>query len=182
MKRILPIVCISLAILIAVVGMITVSFSWFAPESKTGNSLMFKNADPVRSQDCLIKNHIGDINTETNVVTYNSFEAKKTLSQGVNYFRTVITNDAEYDTNVSLYLESIDVVGAADYMLAVTVPTNTCRTFKTSQSDLHIVRNAYISAYNVEKIGTGEIVVDWFVKVNSGTITIDPEDIYITYN
>lgn len=182
MKRMLPVVCVTLAILIAVVGMISVSFSWFAPENKSGNSLLFKDTTAIRSQECVIRNFVGTINTNTNVVSYSAFEAEKTLNTGFNYFRTVITNKADYDTNVSLYLENITVEETAKYMLGVTVPTNTCRIFTTAQTNLHIIRNAYISVYNVETIGTGEITVDWFIKVDSGTVKINPQDIYITYN
>lgn len=183
MKRILAPLCIIMAVLIVVISMTTVSFSWFAPKEKTGNSLMFSETTAVRSQDCTAKSYLGTIDSKTNIISYNNaFSAKKTLDVGYNYFRTVITNNAEYGTNVSLYLGNITAGTDTKYMLAVTVPTNTCREFTTTQTDLHIVRNAYISAYNVEKLGTGELVVDWFVKVDSGTVEIDPNDIYFTYN
>lgn len=183
MKRILTVLCIVMAVLIVIISVTTVSFSWFEPGKKSGTGLQFSEVDIVRPSNCckMVNYIVGETETEF------SGDTETTIASGnTAYFKTVVKNNADYDTNISLYLENISLTPPADtvgdFMLAVTIPTNTCRSFQQSQTDMHIVRNACVRAYDVEVAGTGEITIEWFIKSSSGSVSFKASDIYITYN
>lgn len=185
MKRILLSACVVLLVLIVIIGMTTVSFSWFAPDEASGTGLQFSETTSVRSQDCTCSTYYGTMNSDTGVVSYsNTPLSSQTVAAGSTaYFRTVIkNNNVKYDSNVSLFLVFSSIPSSTNYDLAVTLPTNSYRTFSSSDKQIHIIRNAYVSAFDNEKIGTGEIVVEWFVKTSGGSLTISNSNIKLVYN
>ncbi len=175
-NRITYALCILMAVLIVVIGMTTVSFSWFKPASKSGVGLSFSSSDPIRSEDCIINTVVISDGSET------SQTSVSVPANGRQSFITTITHgeDSEFDTNVSLYISSIGAEGA-DYCVGVVLPTNTYRDFTGAVTDLHIIRNANIPAES--KVSNGELKVEWFVD-NKGesALNIDTTKLYITYN
>ncbi len=189
MKRTLMSICIVLAILIIIVSITTVSFSWFEPGSASGIGLQFSVDTSVRSQNCSYSTFEGNDDDNNGVIVYGNTEVDSdevTVSaDDVAYFKTVIYNDNEkYDTNVSLYLPSFTVSGTKpSASLGVITPTNTYRTFSfTPDGGIHIIRNAYITAYSADESGSGSITVEWFVKCDEGSVKFNPSQVYLTYN
>lgn len=187
MKKILFPLCIMMAILILVIGMTTVSFSWFEPSSLSGSGLSFKHVTAVNSNECIVNTYSGQMNAKGEIVYYdtalssgNGNNSVSISSDSTSYFKTVITNNnTSYDANISLYLKNLTINTSAD--VAIIYPTNTYRTFTSNQQDLHLVRNAYVEAKDT-KSGTGEITVEWFIRCAEGTASFDADDIYIMYN
>ena len=199
MKRILLPLCILMAVLIIVISMTTVSFSWFTPNSQAGSGLKFSSSSFVSSTDCTVTTYIGKKNVD-DVIKYDDVvEGLIDFSYGDNvyntvYFKTVISNHNEkYPANVSLYIDSFSVE-AGSASLAVVLPTNTYRTYSCTlndsgvptgdirEYDLHIIRNAHITKKDVEVTGAGELEVEWFVKCDSGTVIFDPSSVYLMYD
>lgn len=199
MKRILLPLCILMAVLIIVISMTTVSFSWFTPNSQAGSGLKFSSSSFVSSTDCTITTYMGHKNAD-DVVKYEEVaEDSIDFTYGENiyntlYFKTVITNNNEkYPANVSLYLDSFSVE-AGSASLAVVLPTNTYRTYSCTLNDngvptgdiciydLHIIRNAHITKKDVEVTGAGELEVEWFVTCDSGTVHFDPTSLFLMYD
>ena len=185
MKRILMPLCIVLAVLIILVSITTVTFSWFTPGSASGIGLQFTADTSVRSQNSSITTYIGENNNGVIVYGDAPVGSTETVSaDGVAYFKTVIHNDnKKYDTNVSLYLSAFTLSGTeCSASIGVATPTNTYRTFIATESDVHIIRNAYVSAYSANEAGSGSVSVEWFVKCDKGTATVNPSHVYLTYN
>ena len=193
MKRILPAVCLILAVLIAIVSIVTVSFSWFEPGTKEGIGLAFNDETKLRAQNCTIttfegtKNqdgtyYYGVTNVGTDNVTINATTSGDTTTPAIKYYRTVITNSSEdYDTVVSLYLSSFSP-SDGNASIGVAYPTNSYRTFTVTQKDIHIVRNAYVPRKIVTDQNPGELVIEWFVKCDSGSVTFNPSEVYLMYS
>ena len=186
MKRILMPLCIVLAVLIILVSITTVTFSWFTPGSASGIGLKFTADTSVRSQNCSFTTYKGTNNN--GIIVYDNALVGSSVTveaEDVAYFKTVIHNDNEkYDTNVSLYLPSFTVSGTEpSASIGVATPTNTYRTFTSSLSDpIHIIRNAYISTYSANEAGSGSISVEWFVKCDAGQVTFDPSKVFLMYS
>lgn len=183
MKRKLLPLCILMAILIVVIGMTTVSFSWFEPSNLSGSGLKFNTTTFVSSTDCTIKTYTGTKNID-DVIKYDDeiSDSVSVSSSETKYFKTIISNsNTNYAANVSLYMSEFEVTdGKAS--LAVIIPTNTYRSYTETQTDLHIIRNAYISKKDSEVTGAGELEVEWFVTCESGTVTFDPSNLYLMYD
>ena len=106
------------------------------------------------------------------------------------YFRTKIANNDLQPTNVSLYMKTaptlVDGEAPGDSFskigIGVVSPSNSYHTFTTTQSDVCIIRNAFIRGMNDEKYKT--LYVDWFVRIySSSSVTIDFDDnLYLRYN
>lgn len=183
MKRKLLPLCILMAILIVVIGMTTVSFSWFEPSNLSGSGLKFNTTTFVSSTDCTIKTYTGTKNID-DVIKYDDevSDSVSVSSDETKYFKTIISNsNTNYAANVSLYMSEFEVTdGKAS--LAVIIPTNTYRSYTETQTDLHIIRNAYISKKDSKVTGAGELEVEWFVTCESGTVTFDPSNLYLMYD
>ena len=121
-----------LAVLILVVSIVSLSFSWFEPEKIDGRGAEYNAVISMRSEDCSIKTYIGTImpyytesaTTANNEPTTIRIDPKGKISysegfygdQGTmgatytiqpgqwQYFRTDIHNNSNIATNVSLYL------------------------------------------------------------------------------
>lgn len=183
MKRKLLPLCILMAILIVVIGMTTVSFSWFEPSNLSGSGLKFNTTTFVSSTDCTIKTYTGTKNIDDVIKYDDEISDSISVSSGeTKYFKTIISNsNTNYAANVSLYMSEFEVTdGKAS--LAVIIPTNTYRSYTETQTDLHIIRNAYISKKDSEVTGAGELEVEWFVTCESGTVTFDPSNLYLMYD
>lgn len=104
------------------------------------------------------------------------------------YFRTKIQNNDVQPTNVSLYLKSAptkvngETPGASfsKFGIGVASPSNSYHTFTTSQTDVCIVRNAFIRGKNDEKYQN--LYVDWFVRITDSSVKIDFTQLYLRYN
>ncbi|MBQ8860163.1 MAG: hypothetical protein IJ015_02355 [Ruminococcus sp.] len=201
MKRILPAICVLLAVLIVILGMTTISFSWFEPDIEEGIGLEFKEDTKLRSQECTIATYSGTKgNKITDYKTTEVADANVTLeatSETVTaedgsestvytpvyaYYKTVITNPSDdYDTVVSLFLPSF-VPSNGNSSLCVAYPTNSCRTFSEEQTDIHIIRNAYVPNNVATDSNPGQLVVEWFVKCSVGSVTFNPSQVYLMYS
>ncbi len=184
-KFLVPI-CLIMALLILVIGMTTVSFSWFEPDVKAGVGLQFSDEAKLRAENCSLKTYSGTMSSNGTVVYSDKAVegGNMTVSaNGIAYYKTVIKNEnKEKDTVVSLYLQAF-TVNSGSASLGVAVPTNSYRTFSATQNDLHIIRNAHISYLIQNQASTGELVVEWFVKCGEGSsVTFNPSTLYIMYN
>lgn len=197
-KLLIPI-CLILAFLILIIGMTTVSFSWFEPDTKEGVGLQFNDSTLLRAENCEFETFSGTLNNTEGTpeyglvqyeddaissanVTVSASGSGENVTPSYAYYKTVVTNkNADKDTVVSLYLKSF-TINSGSSSLGVAVPTNSFRTFSATQSDLHIVRNAHISYRVQNEARTGELVVEWFVKCDSGSVTFNPGDLYLMYN
>ncbi|MBQ8538246.1 MAG: hypothetical protein IJ433_01185 [Ruminococcus sp.] len=183
----LPLLCVLMAVLIVIISLTTMSFSWFEPGTAQGIGLKFVDSSNIRAEKCEINTFVGSKDQNANSdnfgkINYNNEAVDdQVISNGeVGYYKTVITNNSEiYDTVVSLYLASLSATGdSTTYGLGVASPTNTYRNFNTTKADIHIIRNAYISNEN----GKRELSVEWFIKCGTGEVRFNPSDIYLMYN
>lgn len=192
MKKALLPLCILLAVLILVITMTTVSFSWFEPDVQSGVGLQFKETTTLRSESCTIKTYKGvkitdSTSTKYGLVDYETTEVANGTAQIIKegetvYFKTVVENTSEdYDTNVSLFLKTF-TVNSNIASVGVAVPTNSYRTFSSNQNDLSIVRNAFVKKYVKTDSAPGELSIEWFVKCDSGQVSFYPRDLYLAYN
>jgi len=193
MKRIMPVICMVLALLIAIVSMSTMSFSWFEPGVKEGIGLEFKDETKLRAQNCTIKTYEGSLGNKVvnyggdpvaaGNVTISATTSGETTTPAFKYYKTVITNSsADYDTVVSLFLASFAPSTEGNASIGVAYPTNSYRTFTSTLTDIHIIRNAYVPKHISTDAKPGEIVVEWFVKCSSGSVTFDPSKVYLMYS
>ncbi len=192
MKRLLVPLCIVMAILILVIGMTTVSFSWFEPDIKEGIGLEFKDNTKLRAQECTIATYEGskgnkmvtyatDTVADENV-TISASGSGDTTTPSYKYYKTVITNGSkDYDTVVSLFLPSF-TPSSGNASICVAIPTNSCRTFTSAQTDIHIIRNAYVPKRDEADANPGQLVVEWFVKCDAGSVTFNPSQVFLMYN
>lgn len=188
MKKMLPLLCILIAVLIVIISLTTMSFSWFEPDTAQGIGLKFEDTSKIRAENCEIHTFVGSKVQDANNVDFgkilygdNANTTEQTITEGnVGYYKTVITNNSEInDTVVSLYLASLTAAGdSTTYGLGVASPTNTYRNFNTTKADIHIIRNAYISNEN----GKRELSVEWFIKCGTGSVTFNPSNVYLMYN
>lgn len=185
MKRLLLPLCILMAVLILVISMTTVSFSWFEPDVKEGMGLEVSETTVIRSEDCTITENLKGT-LDYSLVSYgnNAESTKVTVNEGTTvYYKTVIKNSStEFDTNVSLFLNGFDVSEGGSASIGVAYPTNSFRTFKADQTDIHIVRNAYVPKFVASDAYPGELSVEWFVKCESGSVTFNPSQVYLMYS
>ncbi len=192
MKRMLPFICVLLAVLIVIIGMTTVSFSWFEPDVKEGIGLEFKDDTKLRAQNCTVATYEGTKGNK--IVTYGvSSVANETIkvsattsgdttTPGYKYFKTVITNSsADYDTVVSLFLPSF-TPSDGNASIGVAFPTNSFRTFSETQTEVHIIRNAYVPKLIETDANPGQLVVEWFVRCDAGSVTFNPSQVYLMYS
>ena len=201
MKRLLPFLCVLMAIMIVVIGMTSVSFSWFEPDVKEGIGLEFKDTTQLRSQECSVATYEGSKgNKITNYgttpvenadVTLTATSSTTTAEDGTEttvytpafaYYKTVITNSSvDYDTVVSLFLPSF-TPSNGNASIGVAFPTNSFRTFTSAQTDIHIIRNAHVSKYVETDANPGQLVVEWFVKCDVGSVTFNPSQVFLMYS
>lgn len=183
MKRIMPLICLFLALMIAIVSM-PVSYSWFEPDNKEGIGLEFKDETKLRAQTCSVQTYRGTIGNK--LVHYEVLPVSNsniTISASETaYFKTVVSNSShDYDTVVSLFISSFAPSGGTA-SICVSYPTNSVRTYKDTQKDLHIVRNAYVPKLVETDANPGLLVVEWFVKCESGSVTFNPSQVFLMYN
>lgn len=201
MKRLLPVICVLLAVLILVIGMTTVSFSWFEPDVKEGIGLEFKDDTQLRSQECSVStyegskgNKITDYSTsivENSNVTLTATSSKTTAEDGTEttvytpayaYYKTVITNGSvDYDTVVSLFLPSF-TLSNGNASIGVAFPTNSFRTFNAAQTNIHIIRNAHVTKLVATDANPGQLIVEWFVRCDVGSVTFNPSQVFLMYS
>ena len=192
MKRSLFPICILMALLIIVISMTSISYSWFEPGEKAGIGLEFKDTTKLRAQNCTLQTFEGTMGNK--VVSYSNtpvssgnvkVEASgsgENITPGIMYYKTVITNSSkDYDSVVSLFLPSFKP-SAGSASLCVAVPTNSVRTFSAEQMDLHIIRNAYVPKLVATDVNPGQLIVEWFVKCESGSVTFNPSQVYLMYS
>lgn len=182
MKRTLPLLCLIMALLIVIISMTTMSFSWFEPDVKKGIGLEFKDETKLRAQSCTINTYSKNIDGYYNESVVAN--ANVTVTAGsVAYFKTVINNSSrDYDTVVSLYLPAFTPAASSSAKLCVAVPTNSVRDFTSAQTDLHIIRNAYVPNYVATDSNPGTLIVEWFVKCDVGSVTFNPSQVYLMYS
>lgn len=175
-----------LAALILVVSIVTMSYSWFEPGVRKRTGMEYKADVNVRSESCAITgNYVGapDAN-DNNKIKYSTAVsgAQSVSGDGIKYYRTVIANTDVNPTNVSLYISSLPAPNADNsaYGLGVASPSNSYHKYKAAQSDIYIVRNAYIAGKSEGE--NGELYVDWFIKPNGNTVKINFNHLYLMYN
>ena len=185
-----------LAVLILVVSIVSLSFSWFSPGSRTGKGVGFNADIAMRSENCTIKTYKSNsINVSSDgKITYDEVETtgNVTVNPGERvYFKTDIENQDSVGTNISLYISEIpSTVGGSDpgvssfsaIGLGVATPSNTYHTYTAKQSDVYIIRNAFVHGND----GSDEeytTTVEWFVRnYGSSDVVIDLDKLYIMYN
>ena len=169
-----------LAVMILIVSLITMSYSWFSPEVKKGTGMVYQADLSVRSENCTIVGTYKDTGTN-GVKNYSAaVGSTETVSaNGIRYFKTVIDNADPNATNVSLYATSLP---SGTYGLGVAYPSNSYHKYSSGGSDVYIIRNAHIEG--VSEGENGEISVEWFIKAGSSDITINFStlNLYLMYN
>lgn len=178
-KRNGVILVVFLAVLILVINLITLSYSWFSPEVKKGTGMQYNATLTVRSQNCAITHTEG---TVTNGVIDYSTPASTSITVAANsikYFKTTVANSDPNPTNISLYISSLHEVENA-YGLGVAYPSNTYRKYTDAQTHLYILRNAYVEG--AEGGTSGLLEIEWFIKTSGSEVTVDLDDLYLMYN
>ena len=192
MKRLLYPLCLLMAVLIIVIGMTSISYSWFEPDVKEGIGLELKDTTKLRSNECTVVTYSGTkgnkiVHYETSPVansnvTLSADTSGETPKPEYLYYKTVITNASEdYDTVVSLFLPSF-IPSNGNSSICVAVPTNSCRTYTSTQLDIHIIRNAYVPKRIATDANPGQLIVEWFVRCDAGSVTFNPSQAFLMYS
>lgn len=197
-----------LAVMILVVNIVTLSYSWFKPAVEPGTGMHYKSDVRVRSENCEIVGTYKaadvsspQINGKWDFSDTTAYTGEQTISaNSIQYFKTVVKNLDTAPSNISLYIKSLPakVNGSAPaagstfetFGLGVGYPSNSYHKYSTSQSDIYIARNAYIGGKDSNE---EEIYFIWFIKTGSKSVTVDltpydPENptascnLYISYN
>ena len=171
------ILIVLLAVMILVINIITLSYSWFSPEVKRGIGMHYGAELTVRSQNCSITHSVGSVTK--GAISYTAWNGSSTVTveagNKIQYFKTTVTNSDPNPTNISLYISSLPACS-----LGVATPSNTYRTFAEAQTHIYILRNAYIEPLKDGTPGMREI--EWFVKTSDTAVTIDLSNVYLMYN
>ena len=187
-----------LAVMILIVSIVTMSYSWYEPAVKKGTGMSYSADVVVRSNHCTITGtkaaateNAKELSAKTGELVYDTDVTSEVTvpANQIWYFRTTIKNADSAPTNISLYLKSLPtkVGGAspsasfAEFGFGVAVPSNSYRKYTTAQNDFYIVRNAYIYGADSEE-GSDVLNVDWFIKTGSASISFNPADLYLNYN
>ena len=181
-----PKLILLLAVLILVVSIVTMSYSWFEPGVKKRTGMEYKADVNVRSEKCaIVGNYIGvkDPDDNDKIKYTTAAGASQTVSgNDIKYFRTVIANTDPNPTNVSLYISSLPAPSENNsaYGLGVASPSNSFHKYSAAQQNIYIVRNAYIAGESEGE--NGELYVDWFIKPNGNSVPITFSNLYLMYN
>lgn len=190
MKKTLPILCVLMAVLTIVIAMTTVSYSWFEPDVKEGIGLQYTDEAKLRDENCEILTYSGAYNNTPGSTGYGLVQysgqvgtGNVTVSTGQTvYYKTVIKNNSEkHDTVVSLFLPTF-TVNSGTGSIGVAMPTNSFRTFSSTQTDIHIIRNANVKMFVDTDANPGEISVEWFVRCETGSVTFNPSKAFLMYS
>ena len=187
-----------LAVMILVVSIVSLSFSWFRPGERTGIGVGYNAEIALRSENCAIttyySNSIGAA-SDGKIIYYDEYpypdsndpEASSTVTVPAGervYFKTVIENLDVNGTNVSLYISQIpESAPGGTIGLGVATPSNTYHTYSAQQTDVYIIRNAFVHGYVADAEEDYFTVVEWFVRNNTASdITVDLSKLYLMYN
>ena len=179
-----------LAVLVMVINLISASYSWFTPQSDTKQGMKYSFDGKIRSENCTMSTYTGIKVTESNresgeyvdQLRYYTEPASGTMSISAGqtkYFKTEILNaDTKNASDISLYIPSI----TGKFTLAVTYPGNTVRKFSSNQTDLYIVRDAYVKQKDEADVnGPGVLEIEWFITAQTAT-SFNVSDLYLLYN
>lgn len=178
--------CIAVLVL-ALVMVVGTTFSWYdrsQKQGKTANLMEYKlTSAKVNGSGCTFATYLG---TDTNgIVEYSDTAATGTvtLNKGeLTYFKTVITNG----TNTGMAVVSLNLKNApvsSSIHIGVTEPEKTYKPFtgidNSTNSTVVCIED------NIDLIYNGTQDVYWFIDVPasySGTVEINPSNLYVTYN
>ncbi len=179
-----------LAVVILVVNLVTASYSWFTPQSDTKRGMRYSFDGKIRSENCSMSTFTGVKVTSQNrgegeyvdQIRYATSASSGTMSISAGetkYFKTEILNaDTKNASDISLYIPSI----AGKFTLAVTYPGNTVRKFSSDQTDLYIVRDAYVKQKDEADVnGPGKLEIEWFITAQTAT-SFNVSNLYLLYN
>jgi hypothetical protein len=193
-----------LAIVILIINIFTASYSWFLPTVRKSTGISYQTDINFRSENCKMSFFYGTrINGE---MTYYPIGDSAIAAQSIDgdenndlviaagkactvysgrkaYFMAEITNDStDYPTIVSLFMSTFPAsLSTGKVNFGVSYPSNTYRSFSTAQTDMHIIRNAYLNK-NDGNNDDCSLSVEWFVEAVGQDITFDLDDIYLMYN
>lgn len=179
-----------MAAIILVINLITASYSWFTPQSDTKQGMKYGFEGKIRSENCTMSTFSGTKVTASNrgegeyvdQIRYDTSAASGTKTVAANqtmYFKTeIINNDTNNASDISLFLSSI----SGKFTIAVTYPGNTVRKYTSDQTDLSIVRDAFVKRKDVADVnGPGKLEIEWFITAQTQT-TFSIGNLYLLYN
>lgn len=171
-----------LAVMILVISLITMSYSWFTPEVRKGTGMTYQADLKIRSENCSIVGTYKNTAEANHAKNYSTAvgTSESVPANGIRYFKTVISNADANATNVSLYAASLP---SGTYGLGVAYPSNSYHKYSSGGSDVYIVRNAHIDGMSEGE--NGEIYVEWFIKNESDsavTVNFSTLGLYLMYN
>ncbi len=179
-----------LAVIVMVINLVSASYSWFTPQSDTKQGMKYSFDGKIRSENCTMSTYTGIKVTEANrkdgeyidQLRYNANAASGTMSISAGqtmYFKTEILNaDTKNASDISLYIPAI----SGKFTLAVTYPGNTVRKFSSDQTDLYIVRDAYVKQKDEADVnGPGMLQIEWFITAQTAT-SFNVSNLYLLYN
>lgn len=187
------ILIVVLAVLILLINIITASYSWFSPVSKSGIGMQFQQGNYIRSEDCSFKVYDCSSSPPSFATTYpelgNQFSVSKASNSnnptvGLHYYRiTVTNNDSANGSNFSIFIDSTIPAGTTIGMVA---PTNSVHTYSSATTGgVFLARNAYVSPHDTTKTGAGTLDIDFFIRYtgsdNNG-ISIAKSAVKLMYN
>lgn len=188
------ILILSLALIILLINVITASYSWFNPDIFTGSQIKYEASYSLRSEKCTYETFLGHKVAKPNsnsgtVQVYGNIEYNTSPSTGsvtcdansYTYFRTNITNaDEKYASNVSLFISSFPG-NSSGVGLGVSFPSSSYHIYTQNQTEVYIIRNAYVVQNDDEN--SGVLSVEWFVKnMSSSNVTVNLNDLYLMYS
>ena len=189
---------IVLAVLIVMVSLVNVTYSWFEPLPKNGAGMHFTDEKYIRSENCSFKIYEGTVNETTKAISYESEVGNDLIiprtestdpSVGLKYYRITVTNaDTQNGSNISILFNCTigDDNPNYDMTIGVVAPTNSTHTYTTSVTDkVFLIRNAYISPLDTAKADSGTLNIDFYIRYTgdqSGGFTIQKNWIKILYN
>lgn len=179
-----------IAALVLLINIITASYSWFTPQQDAKSGMQYIFQGKARSESCTFSTFKGTKVTTAdipngqyvNMINYGSSAvtgSQTIAANSIGYFKTeIINSDTNNASDISLYIKSMPAC-----TLAVTFPGNSVRTFSSAQTDCYIVRDAYVKKNVATDVnGPGKLVIEWFIKTGSSSVTINLNNLYLLYN
>ena len=167
---------IVLAVLIVMVSIVNVTYSWFEPLDQNGAGMEFTDEKNIRSENCSFKIYEGTVDSTTKAITYSdeAMASNKQLvipnptdvnkpTDGLKYYRITVTNtDEQNGSNISILFNCTIKAGTT---IGVVSPTNSTHTYTEAVNNkVFLVRNAYITPRDSAKTDSGTLNIEFFIR------------------
>lgn len=197
MKKIIsnPKILSRILVLLLVLSIAVVAtFSWYnrtASNAGEGNKFSYTQSGKINGDGGSIATYVGT--NDNGKITYSttplstSNDVISTEPGAVNYFKTVVTDNSNADSLISVYLENFTYSSSmnSSIHIGLTNPEKTYKEFDATLTGGSYVIKSLCLEDNVPIAKGGTVEIYWFIKVDenfSGTGSITLGNLHLVYN